>query len=108
MKNENMHFSDTARVELDKIFAETLKCVSNSVEALQTHSTELAEKVISEEERVDNLEERLRSEHIERLANKACNPTVGVVYLDVLTNLERVSDHALNVAQVVIKHNENN
>lgn len=106
MKNEDMHFSEKARTELDRIFAETIKCVSNSVEALSTYSTELAEKVISEEERVDNLEERLRSEHIERLANRQCNPTVGVVYLDVLTNLERVSDHALNVAQVVIKHNE--
>ena len=106
MKDENMHFSDKARQELDRIFSETIKCVSNSVEALSTYSTELAEKVISEEERVDNLEERLRSEHIERLANRECNPTVGVVYLDVLTNLERVSDHALNVAQMVIKHNE--
>lgn len=106
MKNDNLNFSDKAKPDLDKMFNETLKCVSNAVAALSSHSTELAEKVISEEERVDNLEERLRSEHIERLANRECNPTVGVVFLDVLTNLERVSDHALNVAQVVIKHNE--
>lgn len=107
MKNEDLKFSDKASSELDHIFAETIKCVSNSVEALSTYSIDLAEKVISEEERVDNLEERLRSEHIERLANRQCNPTAGVVYLDVLTNLERVSDHALNVAEVVIKHNQN-
>lgn len=106
MKSENLHFSDKARDELDHFFDETLRCVSNCVNALSTYSTELAEKVISEEERVDIMEERLRSEHIERLAAGECNPTVGVVYLDVLTNLERVSDHALNVAQMVIKHNE--
>jgi phosphate:Na+ symporter len=106
MQKENIRFSDKARGELDHIFDETVKCVSNSVEALSAYSTDLAEKVISEEERVDNLEERLRSEHIARLANRECDPTAGVVYLDVLTNLERVSDHALNVAQMVIKHNE--
>ncbi len=106
MKNDNMHFSEKASKELDNIFAETIKCVSNAVEALSTQNLELAEKVISEEERVDNLEDRLRSEHIVRLTNRECNPTVGVVYLDVLTNLERVSDHALNVAEVVIRHNQ--
>ncbi len=106
MRSESMHFSDKAKTELEKIFSETIKCVSNSVEALSNQSIELAEKVISEEERVDNLEERMRNEHIQRLTNRECNPKVGVVYLDVLTNLERVADHALNVAEVVIRHNQ--
>ena len=65
----------------------------------------LIEKVIKEEERVDNLEKQIRGEHMQRLTSGECNPRVGVIFLDALTNLERVSDHALNVAQGVIGAN---
>lgn len=104
MRDDNIHFSQTAQQELDRIFGETLKCVTNSVEALSSYDIELAEKVISEEERVDNLEEMFRSEHINRLASRECDPKAGVAFLDVLTNLERAADHALNVAEVVIRY----
>ena len=83
------------------------KCVKNSITALENDSMEYAEKVIKEEERVDGLEKGLRDKHIVRLTTNRCSPLVGVVYLDILTNLERVSDLALNVAQVVIKNNTN-
>ena len=54
---------------------------------------------------VDDMEEKLRAGHINRLANNLCNVRSGVRYLDTLTNLERISDHAMNIAQSVINEN---
>lgn len=103
MIEDDLEFSASAKAELENMFRETQKCVRNSIIALEDNDIDFAEKVIKEEERVDNLEKTLRQKHIERLENNQCNPLVGVIYLDVLTNMERVSDHALNLAQVVIE-----
>lgn len=107
MIEDELEFSDSAKEELKEMFSETEKCVNNSITALEGDNIEFAEKVIKEEERVDGLEKGLREKHIVRLTTNRCSPLVGVVYLDILTNLERVSDLALNVAQVVIKNNTN-
>lgn len=102
--SDDIDFSDSAKEELVEMFAETEKCVRNSIIALEDNDIDFAEKVIKEEERVDGLEKSLRQKHIDRLTANLCSPLVGVVYLDILTNMERVSDLALNVAQVVIKN----
>ena len=58
-------------------------------------------QVVQSEELVDNLEEDFRERHLERLSGNFCSPENGVIYLDALSNLERVSDHALNIAGYV-------
>ncbi len=50
---------------------------------------------------MDNQEEELREKHIERLSAGECEPSAGVVFLDILSNLERISDHAYNLAGYV-------
>ena len=50
----------------------------------------------------DNMEEELREKHIERLSNQQCNPANGVIFLDIISNLERISDHAYNLAGYVM------
>lgn len=103
MSDDDLEFSDIAKKGLLSIFEETQKCVRNSIIALEDNDIDFAEKVIKEEERVDNLEKTLREKHIDRLANNLCNPRVGIIFLDILTTVERVSDHALNLAQIVIE-----
>lgn len=106
MVEDGLDFSDAAKAELVEISNETISCVGNAISALSNSDLHDAERVIRGEERVDVMEKTLRSKHIERLANNECDATVGIAYLDVLTNLERVSDHALNVAQVVLKNRD--
>ena len=50
---------------------------------------------------MDDLEKRYRANHIERLNQGLCNPEVGVLFLDAVSNLERVADHAHNIAEAV-------
>ena len=55
------------------------------------------------EETIDNLTEALRQHHVDRLKNKKCSAKNGMIYLDILTNLERIGDHAENIATSVVK-----
>ena len=63
---------------------------------------ELPMKVGKYEDMVDSMEEELREKHIERLSKQLCAPSNGVIFLDIISNLERISDHAYNLAGYVI------
>lgn len=102
---DDLELSKKGIDDLKNMAEESLKSVRNCIIALSDNDIDFAEKVIKEEERVDNLEKQIRGEHMQRLTSGECNPRVGVIFLDALTNLERVSDHALNVAQGVIGAN---
>ena len=56
------------------------------------------------EEEIDNLTEALREHHVDRLKNRKCSAKNGMLYLDLLTNLERIGDHAENIATSVDKN----
>lgn len=104
---ENLTFSDIAKKEIEHISQETVSCVSNAISALKEGDISCAEIAAKEEAEIDEIENQLRAAHIKRLKNNECNPTTSVVYLDIITNLERISDHALNVAETVISVERN-
>ncbi|MBR0361785.1 MAG: hypothetical protein IIX35_05440, partial [Paraprevotella sp.] len=58
------------------------------------------------ERRVDQLEEELREKHIQRLSKGKCVPESGVIFLDLISNLERIADHATNIAGYVVKESD--
>ena len=57
---------------------------------------------MKQESVLDSMERKLRKEHIFRLNEGKCSPSSGIVFLDLITNLERVGDHADNLAVSVI------
>ena len=75
-----------------------------AVEAFEEKSQEKALRVIEKETQADGLEVSLRTKHIKRLANNQCNTDSGIVFLDALVCLERISDHARNIAEEVLEH----
>lgn len=77
--------------------------VRDSLEALRNNNRDLAIKVIEQDDRVDVMEVELRKGHIARLNAGACSAGAGAVYLDILSNLERIGDHAVNLAQEVLE-----
>ena len=100
---ENANFSNTAIENLNHIINLTYTCFENCIFALEKSNKDYAKKVVEEEDQIDTIEKDYRSSHIKRLANNECNPASGVIFLDCITNLERISDHALNIAQMVLK-----
>ncbi|NLA25711.1 MAG: Na/Pi cotransporter family protein, partial [Bacteroidales bacterium] len=73
----------------------------DSLRALGDHDAELAKRLIADDDLVDDLEKKYRVNHIKRLNEGLCCPEIGVLFLDVVSNLERVGDHANNIAEAV-------
>ena len=70
----------------------------------KTEAVIAAENVCRIEDEVDAMEEELRNKHIERLVRQGlCKPSNGVIFLDTLSNFERMSDHANNLADCVLE-----
>ena len=61
-----------------------------------------ARKILVSEVEIDNMEKALRINHIKRLNEGTCNPSSGVIFLDMLSNLERIGDHSFNIASYVL------
>ena len=86
--------------------AQELKLLDNALEKILTLTTDAfefddartASQVEPLEQVIDILVERLRAQHIKRLKDGACSIDTGVIYLDVLNNVERISDHCSNIA----------
>ena len=105
MEREEITFSNMALDELSEMTKVTLASYENALKALENNDITYAMKTAVLEEQVDALEKKLRASHIDRLSNAECNVNSGIHFLEMLGNLERVSDHAMNIAQVVLNEN---
>lgn len=101
MVNEGYHFSDTALEDLEAMSSVVMDAFRYAIDARKNGNMDAIRKVGQLEDAVDNLEEELREKHIERLSSGKCKTSAGIVFLDIITNLERISDHAYNVAGYV-------
>lgn len=104
MNESNVDFSDTAVKEINEIYGKTLQNLEHSLTALHDMDFGLAEEVLKVEEEVNYLEKIYRKAHISRLNEGNCTIDAGVVFLDLLTNIERISDHAKNIARMVLDY----
>lgn len=102
MIEKKVEFSDIAIEHLDKMIQETVECYQYALDAFKENSQEKALIVIEKETKVDDYEISLRSLHMKRLAKNECNTEAGVVFLDTLVCVERISDHARNIAEEVL------
>lgn len=94
-------FSDTAIDDMMEISGRVVEAFAYSIDARETNSMDSLRKVSQYEDMVDTLEEELREKHIQRLSNSECTAVAGVQFLDIISNLERMSDHAYNIAGYV-------
>ena len=101
MVQHNIIFSETGESDLHVICETAFNSFKHSINARQKGDMDDVRKVSQYEDEVDTLEEELREKHIERLSAGKCDPSAGVVFLDLISNLERISDHAYNIAGYV-------
>ncbi|WP_207289754.1 Na/Pi cotransporter family protein [Senegalia massiliensis] len=105
--DNKVKLSDSALDELHKMFENVEDAFALSLTAFKTADEKMARRVIEYESVIDKMEQNYRANHIKRLNDFTCNPTSGIVFLDTISNLERISDHSSNVALSIIDAIEN-
>lgn len=101
----NIGLSDNAIEEINNIYFKASHNFKNALIALENTDREVANKVLELEKEVNLLEKAFRKTHLDRLNEGNCTIDSGILYLDLLTNLERISDHSVNIAQQVLRLN---
>ena len=100
--DNNLAFSETAVEELRQMSELVVQSYMDSLTALKSLDGSLAMKVVKTEGRIDYLEKTLRANHIGRLSSQQCIPSSGIIFLDIISNLERIGDHSSNIAMAVM------
>ncbi len=103
---EQLPFSELALNEIELFCGKAVDFYTKVIQALRENNLELAKQLESREESIGKLEEELRQNHIHRLNQGKCWPGSGVVYVEVISNLERVAAHSANIVNVVLEEGE--
>ena len=102
MTRKGLTFSASAKNELATVTAAIREILSLSLKAFERHDTAIASQVEPLEQVIDTLKEQMRTRHILRMQQGHCSIEAGFVLSDLLTDLERTSDHCSNIAGCVI------
>lgn len=100
---KKVSFSEIGKEQIKEMLDVCTDSYRYALDSLVEQSKEKAFRVIEKETQADDLEISLRSKHIKRLTNNQCNTEAGIVFLDSLVCLERISDHARNIAEEVLE-----
>lgn len=101
--SNKVHLTDKAKEDLNEMFELTISTVRQAVKALGNMNREEALAVIQKEDQIDKMERNFRKRHIIRMNEGICNGSSGIVFVDILSNLERIGDHAVNIAEDVLE-----
>ncbi|MBC6974943.1 Na/Pi cotransporter family protein [Bacillus sp. Xin] len=94
--------SDEAMAELNEMLELTTSTLQDAINALTNFDIELAQTVITKERKIDQMERVLRKRHVLRLNERSCSGDASIIYVDMVSNLERIGDHAVNIADGVL------
>ncbi|MFC1807147.1 Na/Pi cotransporter family protein [Candidatus Omnitrophota bacterium] len=95
-------FSDNAISEIKLMLGKINAMADGVTNALGTNSIDDAAKVLEIEDEINELTDKFRKNHIERLGKGECSVRSGIVFLDMVSNFEKIGDHLTNVAQAVM------
>ncbi|APH06982.1 sodium-dependent phosphate transporter [Bacillus weihaiensis] len=94
--------TDSAKNDLEEMFVLTIQTLKDALTSLDDKDTALASKVLKSEEQIDKMERTLRKKHILRINEGTCTGSAGIIFVDIISNLERIGDHSVNIAEAVL------
>jgi phosphate:Na+ symporter len=100
--SNKLYLTDYAKEDLNEMFELTISTVKQAVYAIQEMNREEALSVIQKEDQIDKMERKFRKKHIIRMNEGICSGSAGIVFVDIISNLERIGDHAVNLAEEVL------
>ncbi|MBQ2944594.1 MAG: Na/Pi cotransporter family protein [Ruminococcus sp.] len=103
IKDKSLEFTPSAQTELKTIISAVDEIITLTLDAFTKNDAQAATLIEPLEQVVDTLKRQLRANHIVRLQKAECSIECGFVWADILTNLERVSDHCSNIGVCIIE-----
>ena len=95
---DNVSFSKPAQREMGEMPDMVLTILSYSIDMFSHNNREHLEEILEMENNIDDMEKKLQQSHVERLTRNECTPEAGMIFSDIVSGLERVADHATNIA----------
>ena len=102
--NKNIHLGDKAKEELSLIFDKTVKAIEVAISSYNSKNPTAPMEIEQIENEIDKLEKKFRENNIKRLNEKSCNANSSTMFLDLISNFERIGDHSTNIAESVIEN----
>ncbi len=99
---KNINFSKEAQHELGEMMELVNKILQYSLDTFSHNNREHVEEISQIENQVDVLEKQLQQSHVDRLTRNECTPASGMIFSDICSGLERVADHATNIAFAIL------
>ena len=98
LNNNKVWLTETAEVELRQMAADAVAEVDLALDIFETEDYSKLDELERLEDRVDTQQKELVNNHVERFLQEQCDPLAGVMFTDIVTDLERCGDNAINVA----------
>ncbi|ATD53973.1 Na/Pi cotransporter family protein [Clostridium chauvoei] len=102
---KKLDYSNQAREQLHEIYDNAIKALEIAIESYANRDINKAKSIVEVESNIDKFQKKYRELHIKRLYDGTCNAYAGTIFLDLLSNLERIGDHSTNIAESVIENN---
>ena len=99
MRENKLSLSEAAMAELDNLFGKVVTIMRNAHAYMLDPSSVDYSQIEREEQEIDDLVDEYKNAHISRMEKKQCSADIGMLYVEMLTDLERVGDHAMNIAE---------
>ena len=103
---ENVTFSKEAQHEMGEMLERVLTILRYSIDMFSHNNREHMEELLDLEEHIDEMERQYQQCHVDRLTRNECTPEAGMIFSDVISGLERVADHATNIAFSILDEDQ--
>ena len=100
---QQVPFSDKAKRQLQELNAKSVKILEYSLEMFKNRNYKHMEEILQLEDEIDAMEKKLQNSHVKRLTKNKCTPEAGMMFSDTISGLERVGDHATNIAFAILE-----
>jgi len=99
---QNLSFSDAALAEIADLRNEADQMLDSVITALDTKNHDVARKALLNENNLNKMQMDFRRSHVQRMTDNLCSPQAGLIFIDLVDNVEKIGDHLTNIAQAVI------
>ncbi len=99
---QKLSFSDSALKEANELKKEIERMCDHIITALKDNDIKRAKSALVHENNINRMQIEFRRSHVERMAGSICSPQTGLIFIDLVDNVEKIGDHLTNIAQAII------